>query len=206
MYYSKRKLSLRHTCAAFNRTAQYSPPIVPLGRWKWCLSLPGLFPQPRAAIHLDGQQRATSYQAKKLQEEEVIDEQDAVGKQGPPHVTQRFGLVNACGEETLVSEKQQRNNKWLLRVFPVMKQKQNKKQKTLRKEKKSKNLENHTLYHWTYLTRLHFERIFRVRLQVASRLNTETCLRHCEFTLKQTVVAYRSRAGLCERTGCSCSL
>lgn len=70
------------------------------------------------------------------------------------------------------------------------KTKQNKKHQTLRKEKKTKNLANHTLYHWTYLTRLHFERIFRVRLQ-ASRLNTETSLRRCEFTLKQTVVAYR---------------
>lgn len=145
MYYSKRKLSLRHTCAAFNRTAPYSPPIVPLGRWNWCLSLPGLFPQPRAAIHLDGQQRATSYQAKKLQEEEVIYEQDAVGKQRPPHVTQRFGLVNACGEETLVSEKQQRNNKWLLRVFPVMKQKQNKTKNAKKRKEKQKLGEPHPI-------------------------------------------------------------
>lgn len=139
----------------------------------------GLFPQPRAAIHLDGQQRATSYQAKKLQEGEVIDEQDAVGKQRPPHVTQGLGLVNACGEETLVSENQQRNNKLTTET-----------KNTKRSEKKSKNLENHTLYLIpTYLTGLHFERIFRVRLQGASRLSTETSSRRCEFTLKQTVVA-----------------
>lgn len=122
MYYSKWKLS--HTCAAFNRIAVYSLLIIPLGRWEWCLTLPGFSRSHLLAIHLDGQQRATSYQAKKLQEDEVIDEQDAVGKERPPHVTQGLGLVNACGEETLVSENQQRNSEWLFSPFPVMKLKQ----------------------------------------------------------------------------------
>lgn len=42
-----------------------------------------------------------SYQAEELQEDEVIEEQDAVGEQRPPHVAQRFRLVDACGEKHL---------------------------------------------------------------------------------------------------------
>lgn len=76
-------------------------------------------PFTSAAMHLYGQQRATSYQAKKLQEDEVIDKQDAVGEQRPPHVTQRLGLVNACGEET--AEKQHVG----LHIFHVVTQKLN---------------------------------------------------------------------------------
>lgn len=77
-----------------------------------------------AAIRLNGQQGATSYQAKKLQEDEVINKQDAVGKQRPPHVTQRLGLVNACGEETLVSDAAEKQHV-SLNIFHVVTQKLN---------------------------------------------------------------------------------
>lgn len=40
-----------------------------------------------------------SHQAKELQEEEVIEEQDAGGEQCPPHVPQRLGLVHASFPE-----------------------------------------------------------------------------------------------------------
>lgn len=40
-----------------------------------------------------------SYQAEELQEDEVIQEEDAVGKQCPPHVAQRLRLVDTCGEK-----------------------------------------------------------------------------------------------------------
>lgn len=42
-----------------------------------------------------------SYQAEELQEDEVIQEEDAVGKQCPPHVAQRLRLVDTCGEKNL---------------------------------------------------------------------------------------------------------
>lgn len=40
-----------------------------------------------------------SYQAEELQEDEVIQEEDAIGKQRPPHVAQRLRLVDTCGEK-----------------------------------------------------------------------------------------------------------
>lgn len=43
-----------------------------------------------------GQQGAPSYQAKNLQEEEVVEKQDASGEQRPPHVSQGLGLVCTC--------------------------------------------------------------------------------------------------------------
>lgn len=43
-----------------------------------------------------GQQGAPSYQAKNLQEEEVVEKQDTSGEQRPPHVSQRLGLVCTC--------------------------------------------------------------------------------------------------------------
>lgn len=49
----------------------------------------------------DGQQRAPSYQAKDLQEEEMVEEQDASGKQRPPHVSQRLRLVHTCKKKKL---------------------------------------------------------------------------------------------------------
>lgn len=52
-------------------------------------------------ISRNAQQRAPSHQAKELQEDEVIEEQRAVGKQRPPHVPQRFRLVHACREKHL---------------------------------------------------------------------------------------------------------
>lgn len=42
-----------------------------------------------------------SYQAEELQEDEVIQEEDAVGKQRPPHVAQRLRLVDTCREKHL---------------------------------------------------------------------------------------------------------
>ena len=50
-------------------------------------------------IPRNGQQRAPSYQAKALQEDEVIEEEDAGGEQRPPHVPQRFRLVHSCREK-----------------------------------------------------------------------------------------------------------
>lgn len=40
-----------------------------------------------------GQRRALSHQAKKLQEDEMIEEHDAIGQQRPPHVPHRFRLI-----------------------------------------------------------------------------------------------------------------
>ena len=40
-----------------------------------------------------------SYQAQALQEQEVIEKQDASGEECPPHVPQRLWLVHACREE-----------------------------------------------------------------------------------------------------------
>lgn len=43
-----------------------------------------------------GQQRTLSYQAKELQEDEVIEEHDAIWQQRPPHVPHRFRLIDTC--------------------------------------------------------------------------------------------------------------
>jgi len=54
------------------------------------------------AVPGNGQQRAQSYQAEDLQEEEVVEEQDAGGEQRPPHVPQRLRLVHTCREKRFV--------------------------------------------------------------------------------------------------------
>lgn len=43
-----------------------------------------------------GQQRALSHHAKELQEDEVIEEHDAIWQQRPPHVSHRFRLIDTC--------------------------------------------------------------------------------------------------------------
>lgn len=47
-------------------------------------------------------QGALAYQAKGLQENEVIEEENAGGEQRPPHVSQRFRLVDACEQTRFV--------------------------------------------------------------------------------------------------------
>lgn len=52
-----------------------------------------------------GQQGAPYYQAKELQEDEVIEEHDAVGQQRPPHVPHRFRLIGAWKTTTTTTTK-----------------------------------------------------------------------------------------------------
>lgn len=56
-------------------------------------------PLSSSEVSCNAQQRAPSYQAKDLQEEEVVEEEDAGGENGPPHVPERLRLVNTCKEE-----------------------------------------------------------------------------------------------------------
>lgn len=54
-----------------------------------------MFEVPRS-----GQQGALSYQAKELQEDEMIEEHDAIWQQRPPHVPHRFRLIGAWKKDT----------------------------------------------------------------------------------------------------------
>lgn len=47
----------------------------------------------------NGQQGAPSYQAKELQEDEMIEEHDAIRQQRPPHVPHRLRLVGTWKED-----------------------------------------------------------------------------------------------------------